>query len=115
MALRPTQPPIQWVRGALSLGVKQPRREADHSPPFPQYASMAWCSVKAQGQFYLYLLPVNVLCTFLPPLRPKLLHCVYMSIIKTHGQNSMYMTYWSIKQMISQVCAMHTCPLTLSW
>jgi hypothetical protein len=32
-ALGPTQPPIQWVPGALSLGVKRPRREADHSPP----------------------------------------------------------------------------------
>jgi hypothetical protein len=32
-ALGPTQPPFQWVLGALSLGVKQrPRREADHSP-----------------------------------------------------------------------------------
>jgi hypothetical protein len=32
-ALRPTQPPIQWVPGALSMGVKQPGREAGHSPP----------------------------------------------------------------------------------
>jgi hypothetical protein len=32
-ALRPTQPPIQWVPGAISLGVKQPGHEADHSPP----------------------------------------------------------------------------------
>jgi hypothetical protein len=32
-AMRPTQPPIQWVPGALSLGVKRPGREADHSPP----------------------------------------------------------------------------------
>jgi len=22
-------------------------------PPLPQYAFMAWCSVEAQGQFYL--------------------------------------------------------------
>jgi hypothetical protein len=28
-------------------------------PPLPQYALMAWCSVKAQGQ--LYLLPSNIL------------------------------------------------------
>jgi hypothetical protein len=28
-----TQPPIQWVPGALSLGVKRPGGEADHSPP----------------------------------------------------------------------------------
>jgi hypothetical protein len=32
-ALGPTQPPIQWVPGILSLGVKQPGSEADHSPP----------------------------------------------------------------------------------
>jgi hypothetical protein len=25
-------------------------------PLLPQYAFMAWCSVKAQGQLYLYLL-----------------------------------------------------------
>jgi hypothetical protein len=29
----PTQPPIQWVPGALSLGVKRPGLDADHSPP----------------------------------------------------------------------------------
>jgi len=33
LALEPTQVPIQWVPGALSLGVKQPGREGDHSPP----------------------------------------------------------------------------------
>jgi hypothetical protein len=62
-----TQPPIQWVSGAISLGVKRPGGEADHSPPTsaknknawsytstPQYAFMAWCSIKAQGQIYLY-------------------------------------------------------------
>jgi hypothetical protein len=31
--LGPTQLPIQWVPGALSLGVKRPGREADHLPP----------------------------------------------------------------------------------
>jgi hypothetical protein len=31
--LRPTQPPIQWVPGALSLGVKRPGREAGHALP----------------------------------------------------------------------------------
>jgi len=62
--LNSSQPPIQWVQGALSLGVKRPEREPDHSLPFsaklknawsytstPQYAFMAWCSVKAQGKF----------------------------------------------------------------
>jgi hypothetical protein len=32
-ALGPTQSPIQWVLGALSLGVKRLGSEADHSPP----------------------------------------------------------------------------------
>jgi hypothetical protein len=31
--LGPTQPPIQWVRGAFSVGVKRPGRETDQSPP----------------------------------------------------------------------------------
>jgi hypothetical protein len=32
-ALGSNQPPIQWVPGVLSPGVKRPEREADHSPP----------------------------------------------------------------------------------
>jgi len=33
LALGPTQPPISWVAGAYSLGVKWPGHEAYHSPP----------------------------------------------------------------------------------
>jgi hypothetical protein len=61
-ALGPTQPSIQWLPGALSLRVKRPGREANNSPPSstevkecvelylysPQYAFMAWCSVKKE-------------------------------------------------------------------
>jgi hypothetical protein len=36
-ALGPTQPPIQWVPGSLSL-----RREADHSPPSSAEVKTAW-------------------------------------------------------------------------
>jgi hypothetical protein len=32
--LVPTQPPIKWVPGTFSLGVKQEDDEADHSPPY---------------------------------------------------------------------------------
>jgi hypothetical protein len=33
-APRPTQPPVQWIPGVLSPGVKaRPGRDADHSPP----------------------------------------------------------------------------------
>jgi hypothetical protein len=41
-ALRPTQPPIQWLPGVLSLGVKPPGREADHSPPSSAVVKNAW-------------------------------------------------------------------------
>ena len=27
----PTQPPIQWVPAAVSVGIKRPKSEADHS------------------------------------------------------------------------------------
>jgi hypothetical protein len=37
-----TQPPIQWVLGALSLGVKRPRSEADHSPPASAEVKKMW-------------------------------------------------------------------------
>jgi hypothetical protein len=64
VALGPTQPPIQLVPGALSLGVKRLGREADHSlpsstavkipralPTVPQYAFMVWCLVKHRDNF----------------------------------------------------------------
>jgi hypothetical protein len=70
-ALGPTQPPLQWVPGALSVGVKRPGREADHSPPSsaevknawsytsaPQYVFMAWCLVKHRDNFtFTFTLP----------------------------------------------------------
>jgi hypothetical protein len=63
-ALRPTQPPVQWIPGAISPVVKLPGREADHSPPssaevknawsyspLPQYVFMAWCLIKHRINF----------------------------------------------------------------
>jgi len=56
-----------WVPGALSLGQSSwgiklttrlhlvPRSRMCGDTSTPQYAFMAWCSVKAQGQLYLYL------------------------------------------------------------
>jgi hypothetical protein len=49
--LGPTQPPIESVPGALSLGVNQQGLVAGHSPPIwiststPPYAFMAWCLI----------------------------------------------------------------------
>jgi len=40
--LRPTQLPIQWVPGALSLGLKQLGHEADHSPPSSANVKNVW-------------------------------------------------------------------------
>jgi hypothetical protein len=37
-----TQPPIQLVPGAISLQVKRPGREADHSPPPSAEVKNAW-------------------------------------------------------------------------
>jgi hypothetical protein len=41
-ALGPTQPPIHWVPGALSPGIKRPGREADHSPPSSAEVKNVW-------------------------------------------------------------------------
>jgi hypothetical protein len=41
-ALGPTQTPIQWVPGALSLGLKWPGHEADLSPPSSVEVKNAW-------------------------------------------------------------------------
>jgi hypothetical protein len=41
-ALGPSQPPIQWVPLAVSLGVKRPGREADHLPPSSGEVKNAW-------------------------------------------------------------------------
>jgi hypothetical protein len=40
--LGPTQPPVQWLPGALSLGVKRPGREADHAPSASAEAKKMW-------------------------------------------------------------------------
>jgi hypothetical protein len=63
-----------WVPGALSLGVKRPGREADHSPPSSADVKDEWSYTSAppillhgvvlsyaQGQLHLYLLPYTFL------------------------------------------------------
>jgi hypothetical protein len=60
------QPPIQWVPGAFSSGVRRPGREASASASAsasaevknawrytstPQYVFMAWCLVKHRDNF----------------------------------------------------------------
>jgi len=36
------EPPIQWIPGSLSLGIKRPRREDDYSPPPSTDVKNAW-------------------------------------------------------------------------
>jgi hypothetical protein len=74
-ALGPTQPPIQWVPGALSLGLKRPGHEADHSPPssakvkecmqlyFHSPICLHGMVLKTQGHLYLYLC-LHCYCSF---------------------------------------------------
>jgi hypothetical protein len=89
-ALGPTQPPIQWVPGDLSLGVKRSGREADHSPPFraevknvwsytsiPQYVFMAWCSVKRRENFTFFL--EDNIRMDLRDMGWKIVDCVYLA------------------------------------
>jgi hypothetical protein len=51
--LGPTQPPILWVPGALSLGVKQLGREADHSLLSSAEVNDAW-SYTSTPPIHLY-------------------------------------------------------------
>jgi hypothetical protein len=39
---RPDLGPIQWVPGALSLGIERPGREADHLPPSGSDVGNVW-------------------------------------------------------------------------
>jgi hypothetical protein len=42
LALGSIHPPIHWVPGALSVGVKRPERETDHLPPSSAEVKNAW-------------------------------------------------------------------------
>jgi hypothetical protein len=66
-ALGTIQLPVQWVPEALSLGVKLPGREVDHSPPSSAEVKTVWSYTStppirlhgvvlsfAQEQIYLY-------------------------------------------------------------
>jgi hypothetical protein len=55
-ALELTQPPIKLVQEALSLGLKRPECEADHSPPSdaPPYIFMAWHLIELRDNLTLF-------------------------------------------------------------
>jgi len=64
LALRPTQPPVQWVSGVLCAGIKCLRHVSDGSPltsaelkisgTVPLLPHILVSSWRAKEQFYLY-------------------------------------------------------------
>jgi hypothetical protein len=65
--LEPIYPPVEWALGTISLGLRRPGREVNHSPPCstevkkiwiyistPPYVFMTWCLISyAQRQLYV--------------------------------------------------------------
>jgi len=47
LALKPTQPPIQWALGILSLGIKKVGCEADHLHPSSAKFKTEWSYISA--------------------------------------------------------------------
>jgi hypothetical protein len=47
------QPPVQWVPGALSQGVKRPEREADHSPSASAEVKKTWIYTSTPPYFFM--------------------------------------------------------------
>jgi hypothetical protein len=64
LALWPIQPPIQWVSGALSLGVKQPVCEADHSLLLSPMHLHGMVLGHAQGHYCLHHLMLHNLSSW---------------------------------------------------
>jgi hypothetical protein len=62
-----TQPPIKWVPVALSLSVKRPGREADHSPSSSVEAKNAWSYTSTPPiHLHVMLLSLSTGTNFLP-------------------------------------------------
>jgi len=59
-ALKPTQPPVQWVTGPRSLGVEPPGCEADHSPPSSAKVKNAWSYTSTPSYVYIRILQFGV-------------------------------------------------------
>jgi hypothetical protein len=62
-----TQPPIEWVQGALSPRIKRPGREAEHSPPTSAEVKKIWIYTSTPlyafvGQLYLDKMQMTSIC-----------------------------------------------------
>jgi hypothetical protein len=63
--LGPTQPPIQWVPGALSPGAKRPMRQVDHSSRCKAEVYNAWSYAPTPSHMHYIIWP-NQLNTWTP-------------------------------------------------
>jgi hypothetical protein len=66
-ALGSTQPPIQWVSGALSPGVKRPGPEVEHSPPNSAEVKKMWMLMWRFVVWYNCIIPLAFRRNVLPP------------------------------------------------
>jgi hypothetical protein len=74
-SLGSTQPPIQWVPGALSTGVNRPGREADHSPPTSAEVKKMWIYTSTPIRLHGVVLNQLIWGTTLPYLTVYIIKC----------------------------------------
>jgi hypothetical protein len=86
-ALGPTHPPIQWVPGALSLGVKNGRgvKLITHLHLVPR-SKNAWSYTSTSTS------------------TPILLHGVMLSLKKAQGQINLYLYIYSVRNSMTELC-----------
>jgi hypothetical protein len=90
-----TQPPIQWVPGALFLGVKRPVREADHSPP-------SSAEVKECVELYLHS-PIRLHGVVLSEAQGQLYLLLYFTLLQTVCKVTIRLNTWRSKILIINV------------
>jgi hypothetical protein len=81
-AVKSTQPPIQWVRGTLSLGVTCPGREAGHSLPSSTETRNAW--------IYTYSPPVFMTCCLIKHIKIEIV--LFSALLNYFGLYKCYET-----------------------
>ena len=79
--MRPTQPPVQFMIRVLSLGVKQPEREADHWPPPNAKYKNEWSNISAASPTTSHFVCMELTEVTLPHYRwlnvPDVCACCY--------------------------------------